>query len=435
MTSALRLATLSYAIALVDASLLFWSGGRRDAGNWGPARHTATVGGGGGGAAAEKDPVGWIPPKPTAPPGAKPFDIDLRRRQASTTTITSAATCGYPASNVNESAITCSNGEYCFENQFASVAGCCGEANRRDCRVPTTCIESSRSATYSSDPKTLICNDTAKPHCVTYLYNANFFENLYGVSFLACGEDTGSSTIATSPPPGWSPTSDTSTTADSTGSDPTAPVTVTVFPSSSPSSSAAPAASGDSSSKSRTGAIAGGVVGGVAGLALIIAAIFFLLRCFRRRRNDEMEGKRDDSPPYPGRDYRISSVYPGGIPEPQYHSDFYGELPPQMIQTDSTQHVTGYPQPPPASYDPVSTIPRDMHPHGRPTTTFVPISPKPNDDDIVSPITPGDGLNPADDPATYTWISNPTPPPQSEYSQFSPPPPSHFQSYRPYPGT
>ncbi|KAI1214588.1 uncharacterized protein F4807DRAFT_2808 [Annulohypoxylon truncatum] len=434
MTSALRLATLGYAIALVDASLLFWSGGRRDAGNWGPARHTATVGAGAA-AAAGKDPVGWVPPQPTAPPGAKPFDLELRRRQQ-TTTITSAATCGYPVSNVNDSAITCGGGEYCYENQFASVAGCCGEANRRDCRVPTTCIESSISASYSSDPKTLICNNTAKPRCVTYLYNANFFENLYGVSFLACGEDAGSSTIATSPPSGWSPTSDASTTAESTGSDATAPVTVTVFPSSSASSSATPVASGDSSSKSRTGAIAGGVIGGVAGLTLIIAAIFFLFRYCRRRRDDGVEGKgMEGSPPYPGRDYRISSVYPGGIPEPQYHSDFYGELPPQMIQTDSTQHVTGYPQPPPASYDPVSTMPRDMHPQGRPTTTFIPVSPKPNDDDIVSPITPGDGLNPADDPATYTWISNPTPPPQSEYSQFSPPPPPHFQTYRPYPGT
>ncbi|KAI0883258.1 uncharacterized protein GGS22DRAFT_190574 [Annulohypoxylon maeteangense] len=430
MTSALRLATLSYAIALVDAGLLFWSGGRRDAGNWGPARHTATV----GGAAAEKDPVGWIPPKPTAPPGAMPFDIDLRRRQQ-TTTVTSAATCGYPVSNVNESAISCNNGEYCYENQFANAAGCCGEANRRDCRVPTTCIESSRSATYSSDPRTLICNDTAKPRCVTYLYNANFFENLNGVSFLACGKDAGSSTIATSPPPGWSPTSDTSTAPEPTDSDPTIPVTVTVFPSSSASSSSTPVPVADSS-KSRTGAIAGGVVGGVAGLALIIAAIFFLWRRFRRVRDDQMEGKgMEGSPPYPGRDYRISSVYPGGIPEPQYQSDFYGELPPQMIQTDSMQHVTGYPQPPQASYDPVSTVPRDMHPQGRATTTFIPISPKPNEDDIVSPITPGDGLNPADDPATYTWISNPTPPPQSEYSQFSPPPPPHFQSYRPYPGT
>ncbi|KAI2471948.1 hypothetical protein F4781DRAFT_64291 [Annulohypoxylon bovei var. microspora] len=427
MTSALRLATLSYAIALVDASLLFWSGGRRDAGNWGPARHTATV----GAAAAEKDPVGWIPPKPTAPPGAKPFDLDLRRRQqTSSSTITAAATCGYPVSNLNESAISCSNGEYCYENEFANAAGCCGEANRRDCKVPTTCIESSKSASYQSDSRTLICNNTAKPYCVTYLYNANFFENLNGVSFLACGEDAGSSTIATSPPPGWSPTSDITT---STSSDPTIPVTVTVFPSSSASSSATPVASGGSST-SKAGVIAGSVIGGVAGLALIVAAIFFLLRCLRRRRDERMEGKEmEGSPPYPGRDYGISSVYPGGLAEPQYHSDFYGELPPQMIQTDSAQHVTGYP-PPPASYDP-AVVPRNMYPQARPTTTFVQVSPKPNDDDIVSPITPGDGLNPADDPATYTWISNPTPPPQSEYSQFSPPPPPHFQSYRPYPGT
>ena len=95
MKSALRLATLSYAIALVDANLLFWTGGRRDAGNWGPATHTATV----GRAAAEKDPVGWIPPKPTAPPGAKPFDLELRRRQASTTNWIAARSSGSDGSS------------------------------------------------------------------------------------------------------------------------------------------------------------------------------------------------------------------------------------------------------------------------------------------------------------------------------------------------
>ncbi|KAI1377244.1 hypothetical protein F4677DRAFT_415693 [Hypoxylon crocopeplum] len=427
MASVLRLATLSYAVACVDASLLFWPG--RNVGNWGPAKQTLGL--------ADIDPVGWSP-KPTAPPGARPFDldIDLRKRQQTTT---AAATCGFPTDNASAPAISCSAGEYCFANQLAGVAGCCSEPNRRDCRIPTTCIESTRSQSIQFDSRTLVCgDDPSRPRCVTYLYDSGFFENLYGVSFLACGEEAGSSTIATSSFLGWTPPGDITTTstsqatseASSTSRDPTIPVTITVFPGSSP-SSPTPIVPQDTNSATRTGAIVGGVVGGVAGLALIAAALFFLLR---RRKKRELEAKEiEGSPPYapyPGRDYPAASVYPGGLPEPQYTSDFYGELPPQMGQT-SAQHITGYP--PPNTYEPVA-VPRETQTQTRPTT-FVPRSPKPNEDDIVSPITPGDQLNPADDPTSYTWISNPTPPPQSEYSQFSPPPPSHFQSYRPYPGT
>ncbi|KAI4862121.1 hypothetical protein F4820DRAFT_35819 [Hypoxylon rubiginosum] len=432
MTSVLRLATLSYAIALVDASfLLFWSD--RDVGNWGPATQTAGL--------TEIDPVGWTP-KPTAPPGAKPLDFDLRRRQQ--TTAASASTCGFPADNISAPAITCSNGEYCLAMQWQSVAGCCSEAERRDCRVPTTCIESTRSQSTQPDSRTLVCDDPARPRCVTYLYEANFFEYLNGFSFLACGSDgeAASSTIGTTPPPGWlsATGSEPSTSGPSTtGSEPTNAVTITVFPGTSSSTSTGPVATEPvnvSPGTSRTGAIVGGTVGGVAGLALIIAAIFFFLR-YRRRRGagaKEVEG----SPPYPRRSYPAASVYPSGLPEPQYNSDFYGELPPQMAQS-STQHMTGYPPPTnyessyEPNYEPVA-VPREIHRPTRPST-FVPGSPKPNEDDIVSPITPGDQLNPADDPATYTWISNPTPPPQSEYSPYSPPPPPQFQSYRPYPGT
>ncbi|OTB18100.1 hypothetical protein K445DRAFT_314922 [Daldinia sp. EC12] len=314
-----------------------------------------------------------------------------------------------------------------------------------------------------TDPaKTLICDNPDTPHCVTYLYNANYFENFYGVSFLSCGKETGSRTIATIPPPNWAPPSDTPSQSTSdqfpTGTDPTNVVTVTVAPSTSSSPDPIVADQGSSNS-SRAGAIAGGVVGGVAALSLI-AAVFFCLRR-RQSKKDEAEGKEiEGSPPFQPRDYPRNSVYGGGLPEPQYQSDFYGELPPQMAQT-STQHVMSYPQP--THFEPVA-MPREHREHRDHRdyrdhrdcrdhrdqrdqrdqrnsqvqaipSTFVPTARKPNEDDIVSPITPGDQLNPADDPATYTWISNPTPPPQSEYSQFSPPPPPHFQSYRPYPGT
>ncbi|KAI1767491.1 hypothetical protein GGR53DRAFT_112856 [Hypoxylon sp. FL1150] len=451
MTSVLRLATLSYAIALVDASFSLWpdrdAGGNGNGYNWGPAKQTAGL--------TEIDPVGWTP-KPTAPPGATPFDLDLdldldlRRRQS--TTISSAATCGFPADNISAPAITCTNGEYCLAMQWQSVAGCCSESNRRDCRVPTTCVESSTqtATTTQTDSRTLVCDDPAKPHCVTYLYNADFFENLNGFSFLACGSsgEAASSTIGTTPPPGWLstiPGSGHSTTSgpSTTGTEPTNAVTITVFPGTSSSASSTPIAAATSGSGvSRTGAIVGGTVGGCAGLALILAAIFFFLR-YRRRRGAEGKGI-ESSPPYPRRSYPAASVYPSGLPEPQYTSDFYGELPPQMAQS-STQHMTGYPPPTTFEhehnyeshyephYEPVA-VPREIHRPTRPST-FVPGSPKPNEEDIVSPITPGGQLNSADDPATYTWISNPTPPPQSEYSQYSPPPPPQFQSYRPYPGT
>ncbi|KAI2629147.1 hypothetical protein GGS26DRAFT_115320 [Hypomontagnella submonticulosa] len=427
MTSALRLATLSTAIAIAcaNASSLFWSG--HHAGIWGPAKDTVGP--------AEIDPVGWTP-KPTAPPGAKPFDFELRRRQQTTTTITAVATCGFPVDNKSAPAITCDEGAYCFEVAADAAAGCCTERNRRDCKIPTTCVETRREATQT-DPRTLFCDDPSRPRCVTYLYDENFFENLYGVSFLACGEDAGSSTIATSPPIGWAPTSDvTTTSAQSTSSssahtDPPNVVTVTVTPSVGPSSSTAPSVvDTGGSGTNRVGAIVGGTVGGVAGVALIIAALFFLLR---RRKKARTEPKAfEGSPPYTGANFAATNVYPGGLPEPMYNSDFYGEIPPAMTQASSTQHMTGYP--PPRNYEPV-VVPRDNQPPRARPTTFVPGEPKPNEDDIVSPITPGDGLNPADDPTTYTWISNPTPPPQSEYSQFSPPPPAHFQSYRPYPGT
>ncbi|KAI0376651.1 hypothetical protein F5Y04DRAFT_200014 [Hypomontagnella monticulosa] len=426
MTSALRLATLSTAIACANASLLFWSG--HHAGNWGPAKDTVGP--------AELDPVGWTP-KPTAPPGAKPFDFELRRRQQ-TTTITAAATCGFPVDNKSAPAITCDAGAYCFEVAADAAAGCCTEQNRRDCKVPTTCLETRRQASQT-DSGTLFCDDPSRPRCVTYLYDANFFENFNGVSFLACGEEAGSSKIATSPPVGWTPTTAVATSAQSTSSsasssstntDPTNVVTVTVTPSVGPSSSTAPSVvDTGNSGTNRVGVIVGGTIGGVAGVALIIAALFFLLR--RRRKAGTEPKPFEGSPPYTGANFAATNVYPGGLPEPMYNSDFYGEIPPAMTQASSTQRMTGYPLP--QNYDPV-IVPREPQPRARPTT-FVPGEPKPNEDDIVSPITPGDGLNPADDPTTYTWISNPTPPPQSEYSQFSPPPPPHFQSYRPYPGT
>ncbi|KAI2608248.1 uncharacterized protein GGS25DRAFT_489407 [Hypoxylon fragiforme] len=316
-------------------------------------------------------------------------------------------------------------------------------------------------------------DDPSRPHCVTYLYDVDFFENLNGYSFLACGEDAGSSTIATSPLPGWTPTSDPTTADQSTSGvslSTSGPVTVTIFPSESPTPPTRPdaPARSTSSGQNRAGAIAGGVIGGLAGLALIGAAIFFLLR---HRRRKTQEGKEyAGSPPYTSRDFPAASVYPGGIPEPYYNSDFYGELPPQMIDT-STQHIASYP--PPTSLDPI-VIPRDsrdtqhsqnthththahthntqsqqprMSSHARPSTYVPPLQQQRQPtaaDDIVSPITPGDPLNPADDPASYTWISNPTPPPPqqqqhhqsaSEYSEFSPPPPAHFQTYRPYSGT
>ncbi|KAI1391537.1 uncharacterized protein F4822DRAFT_397032 [Hypoxylon trugodes] len=400
-------------------------------GNWGPADISIGVAG--------IDPEGWTP-KPTAPPGAKPYDLELRRRQRTTatptttiattaiTTSASTDTCGYPLDNLSEPVVSCTGSNYCYANARYGAAGCCSSANRRDCIVPTTCIESQPTATNA---RTLACTDATAPRCMTYLYAANFGEFLDGFSFLACGTSAGSSSIAP-PQSSATTTSDSSTTSsDATSSD----TSTATSASPSSTSSTPPIVAASTSSGNRTGAIVGGVIGGVAGLALIAAAIILCLRY--RKRKAAQANEVEKSPVYPDRDFGVASVYPGGLPEPVYTSDFYGELPPSMLQ--SHYSVAGYP-PPQTNYEPVA-IPPDIQRqrqsrYTNTTNMFSPVSPKPNDDDnIVSPISPGDQLNPADDPASYTWISNPTPPPQSEYSQFSPPPPAHFNSYRPYPGT
>ncbi|KAI5859471.1 hypothetical protein GGS23DRAFT_319157 [Durotheca rogersii] len=418
MTSVLRLATLSYAVACVDAGFSIRAG--RHAKDWGPP--TETLGN------TQIDPAGWTP-KPTAPPGARPEDWELRRRQQG---VPMTDTCGFPVSKSNDPAIGCSDGAFCASS--SGVVGCCSARDRRDCTIlPTACVEVGTPPTRQPiDPQTLTCSDQARPRCVTYLYNVNFFEYLHGYSFLACGGEAGNSMIATSPFPGWSPTSRISTATPLA----TNPVTVTISPGVEASSTA-----DYTSSTSHVGAIVGGVIGGVAGLALLIAGILLFLRYRRRREGEERVGDKGvgNSPPYPSQDFTPAGVYPSGLPDFENPSFYYGEIPPQMVHTphpDAAAYPTAPqpPQPPPTSYNPANA-PRNVRPPEIPST-FVPVARKPpTQDDIVSPISPqpyGELVSPADDPTTYTWISNPTPPPQSEYSQFSPPSPPQFQSYRPY---
>ncbi|KAI0009026.1 hypothetical protein F4779DRAFT_406627 [Xylariaceae sp. FL0662B] len=421
MASLPKLVALSYAIGWVHAGRFQ---GADSAKNWGPAKNTA--------GATVIDPVGWTP-KPTSAPGAQPFNFDLRKRQGQS----ADKTCGYPVDDLDEPAITCQDPGYCFSDRQYSFVGCCSELEQRNCRIPTTCLESTQlKSSRSLDSRTLFCEDPARPHCMTLSYDADFYEPLNGISFLECGDVAGTSSIVATAPPGWGLSSDistsrlpTSTSGEETSSDASNAVTVTVGPSGGQSSSATAIAQTGASTRTRTGAIVGGVVGGVAGLALIAAILFF---CIRHRRRKGAE----ESPPSPNLDLPPPGVY-SGPPGEHYNSSFFGELPPQMAvpqpqaapaypQYGSTyqQQAPGYPV---TGFDPVA-VPREPRDSIGPTT-FVPASPKPNDD-IVSPISP---QNPED--VTYTWVSNPTPPPESRYSQFSPPPPQQYQGYHPYPGT
>ncbi|KAI1076093.1 hypothetical protein F5B20DRAFT_341432 [Whalleya microplaca] len=423
MASILKLVALSYAIGRTNAG---WFQGPHDAKSWGPAKKTS--------GATVLDPVGWTP-TPTSAPGAQPFNLDLRRMQGQST----EKTCGYPIDDLNESAITCQGKGYCYSDRRFPFVGCCTELESRNCQIPTTCLESTQlRSSQSVDSRTLFCEDPERPRCVTLGYEAEFYNPLTGYNFLECGDETGSSSIVATPPPGWGLSSDASTasseltsTSSEAASDTSNGVTSTASPSGDPSSSA------QSSRTTNAGAIAGGTVGGVAGLALIAAIIFF---CLRYRKNKRAQ----ESPPPPNQeDFAPPGVY-SGPPGPHYNSSFFGELPPQMVEAHPQQapaypqeHPTysqehsAYPEQSPGypvtGFDPVA-VPSEPQGPVEPTT-FSPVSPKPNDD-IVSPISP---QNPEE--VTYTWVSNPTPPPEGRYSQFSPPLPQQYQGYRPYPGT
>ncbi|KAI1503564.1 hypothetical protein F5X99DRAFT_406877 [Biscogniauxia marginata] len=436
MTSVLRLTLLSFAVRCVDGT---WFQMGEGAANWGPPKQTAAD-------TTEFNPL-LRTPKPTPAPGGRLFHIDLRQADSSR-----SSTCGFPVDDLSRPAASCQDSAYCVLNRWELVVGCCTLSNSRNCVVPTTCLESTQSQAGSGDPGTIYCADPERPHCVTYAYDANFYDVLNGASFIGCAERGGTGIIATTPLPGWAPPSENTTSSDNTpgsstsrpststtgtsSSSSTTAVSGTIPPSDSSSSSAEPDPSpsaGNDSGSTNVGAIVGGVVGGVAGLALIVAVVLFLL--YRRRRL-----LQNQDPPEDRGLGNFASPY-GNEPPGSYPSTFYGEAPPGMAQT-TDQVFMGYPQ---NSFDPPAPAPvftRDERTSGEPAF-FSPglVKRQEPQHHVVSPIEPSpvSPISHQGSDANYnTMVSAltiPSPPPQPEYSQFSPPPPEQYHSYRPYPGT
>ncbi|TGJ79575.1 hypothetical protein E0Z10_g9184 [Xylaria hypoxylon] len=418
MALALRLTTLSYVVVHANARR-FQRG--LDAGDWAPVTPTTEP--------ATSGPDERIS-KTTSAPDRWPLDGELRRRDDSTSTI-----CGYSVDDLDGPAVTCDNGGFCRLDRVLGIVGCCTETNPRGCIVPTTCLESSRSAQWSGDPLTTYCSDSDRPHCVTHSYVANFYDPLYGAYFIGCAARAASRGIVASLVPG----SDTSFTKSII-----ATTTVTVNISSNDgSSTAVPSGSGGSSGSGHVGAIVGGVVGGVAGLSLIVGAIFFFLH--RRKKRSQALNPLALGQKMPPSDHDMYHNEP--IPGSQYPSTFYGEAPPGMVQI-SEQPIITYP---PTTYGVQNTVYNVESDHSAEVPAyFAPraVPPKPQDEAVspleespVSPVSPAENYN-----TMVSALSNQSPPlqplqpatrhhHQSEYAQYSPPPPEQYHSYHPYPGT
>ncbi|KAI8951318.1 hypothetical protein F4801DRAFT_578534 [Xylaria longipes] len=425
MALALRLTTLNYVVAHANAR---WFQTGVNAGDWAPVTPTREP--------ATSSPDKWLP-KTTAAPDRRPLGWELRRRDDSSPTI-----CGYSVDNLDGPAVTCDSGEFCRLDRVLGIVGCCTETNPRGCIVPTTCLDSSKSAQWSGDPLTTYCGNSDQPHCVTHSYDANFYDPLYGAYFIGCAARVASGDIVASSTSG-SDTASTNSLSTFTTTDGIRTTTVTVgLPGNDGSSTAVPPISSASSGSRNVGAIAGGVVGGVAGLALIVAAIFFFL--YRRKRRSQASDPLALGRKMPPSDHDMYHNEP--IPGSQYPSTFYGEAPPGMVQT-LDQPMMGYPS---NAYGMQNTIYTAGNNPGMEVPAYHPprVVPSKPQDDAVSPIdeSPVSPVSPAENYNTMvSALSNQSPPlqplqpaihrQQSEYAQYSPPPPEQYQSYQPYPGT
>ncbi|KAI1351765.1 hypothetical protein F5Y01DRAFT_314489 [Xylaria sp. FL0043] len=438
MALALRLTALSYVVAHANARR-FQMGS--STGDWTPVTPTVE-------APTLRPDDEWVP-KTTSAPDRRPSDWELRRRDGDMSTI-----CGYSADNLDGPAVTCDgdNGEFCRLDRVLGIVGCCTETNPRGCIVPTTCLESTRSAQWSGDPLTTYCSESDRPHCVTHSYDASFYDPLYGAYFIGCAAKAASGDIVASLVSESETSSTTSSLSTFTTTNGIITTTVTVnIPGNNGSSTTVPGSVGVSSGSINVGAIAGGVVGGVAGLALIFAAVFFCL--YRRKKRREGADPLALGRKMPPSEHDMMYNHNEPIPGSQYPSTFYGEAPPGMAQT-SDQPVLSYPQNAygvqSAIYDDVGNnhsdeVPAYFAPRAAPTK-IQDEAVSPLEESPVSPVSPADNYN-----TMVSALSNHSPPlqplqpaihhppavhhQQSEYAPYSPPPPQQYQSYHPYPGT
>ncbi|KAK4127856.1 hypothetical protein N657DRAFT_641906 [Parathielavia appendiculata] len=297
-------------------------------------------------------------------------------------------TCGYVEGEFTRSLWCGATTSHCVYNSRHSHLGCCNDKTTSSCFVPTTCYDSTESASYSTDNGfTLWCGNEEYPHCKKYTYEDAVFTGytLYGCA-VAAGTSpiyyeafdgpttTGGRRSSTSTPPRITddPTSSTrggagsstGRSGSSTGSsDRTSASSTTSTSTATPIPDPAPASS------TPTGPIVGGVVGGVGAVALIILGIWALMR-----QNDKQKKKAAEADAAAaaavGAAHQQQQHPPPGPPGPPNMA--YAQPPPPdpgMTKIDPNQHGGYYNPSVVGGFDPRASI--------APTTISPPQSPPP----------------------------------------------------------
>ncbi|KAI0122963.1 hypothetical protein BJ170DRAFT_687672 [Xylariales sp. AK1849] len=402
MPSMLRLSVFGCAIALTNAK---WFRRGDETPSWEPAKETDRI--------AELDPAVWTP-KPTPAPGANLVEMELRKRAGT-------STCAYYAGYSSSAAIVCLNQASCVVQDSDRAIGCCNSANIQNCKVPTTCVESSHATSYAglNLDFTVLCTESAYPYCVTYSYDT--YDPLFaGYSAFGCGDvwgvysveyyapALGSASLSSSSRTSPVSSRTTSSTGPSSTSSSRSSTTTSSTTSSTTPSTATPISQPTSQTQTTPiGAIVGGVVGGIGGIALIVAGILLCLRHSKKNKG---------TPPPQAPPTQTTNLYSPGPDGPGSGAPLYGQTPPPMGQVP--QQFAGYP---PAGFAAVdnrtSTAP----------SSYFPQSPKSQYDSVTTvPISPS--VSPPLQDHAY-----PSPPAgqQLQYPTYNTSPAQHYQPHNP----
>lgn len=221
---------------------------------------------------------------------------------------------------------TCSGGDSCVVDPQNHAIGCCPPTEVDSCVIQTACTELDPESNLPpkgrrDTSRTLVCGGGLQPSCLTYMYATDDM-TFGGYSAFSCDSKNTVITVSINRGGDSASTTDksTSTTTDdsTTTNDSTTVTKGSSTANSAPSSSHASPTGLDSGSTSErptqssgppnvgipepvddnhqlpTGTIAGSVVGGVAGVALVAAAIVFLV--LRSRKKNKEEEKRAEKP-------------------------------------------------------------------------------------------------------------------------------------------
>ncbi|KAJ9142737.1 hypothetical protein NKR23_g7128 [Pleurostoma richardsiae] len=300
-------------------------------------------------------PVLGLSPLPTEPPRLEDRAVFKRS--------TTDNTCAYVSGDADVP-LYCGTDSSCIFNSFVSKIGCCGDGtSATDCRVFTTCYDSTDVSSFSSyDSAVVYCGSSEYPYCRTHIYEDDLFS---GYTLYGCAKTGGSDFVdyttskSTSSSSSSSESSEFSESTTSTSTTSVDPVIATVTVPAATSTSASPKKS------TPVGAIVGGVVGGVGGLALIGLGAFFLWRHSK---------KKDSAAAAP------PPAAPGNFPpsQPSYA--------PQGPQPPMAQHYQQAPPPPGyAGFAPVQDNRMSMQkpPYAMTSTAY-----DPNGNNISPPASP-----------------------------------------------